>query len=424
MVDNLHHNSIYDKFIPYKLLEMIGKGGIDKLQLGDQIEKRVTVLFADIRNFTTLSELMSPQENINFINDYLNLMEPVINKHDGIIDKYIGDAIMAIFPDHPDNALDCAINMLKKLEDFNLYLEENKHYPIKIGIGINTGLAMIGTVGSANRMEGTVISDAVNFGSRIEGLTKTYGVDLLISENTYNSLSKKHREYSRFIDRVLVKGKHKPQSIYEVYQNDPEDQKISKRKTNGLFEEALAHYHYLHVKEATNLLNSVLQENPNDVPALIYLKRCHDYATTGQLHIAQELKDRISWSNIFLIDQTIIDKQHKVLVNSSLELITAIEEDQSYEVLTYMMNALKDRAVEHFIAEEKIMEDNHYPLITPHKLQHETFIETYSLIIECVLDKGISQIFKMFKVQIFLIDWLVNHTLKEDKHFGKYLKTV
>ena len=134
--------------------------------------------------------------------------------------------------------------MLNELELFNLELAGQGLSPIRIGIGLNTGISMLGTVGGANKMEGTVISDAVNLSSRLESLTKTYGAPLLISEHTLYSLDDASLHFIRFLDRVLVKGKSRPQCIFEVFDADPPGMRQAKMETLILFEEALACYHY------------------------------------------------------------------------------------------------------------------------------------------------------------------------------------
>lgn len=234
--------SSYDRFVPHKLLDLLKKKDITEIKLGDQVEQQLTILFTDIRGFTTLSEELTPQENFNFINSYLSQMEPLISVNNGIVDKYIGDAIMAIFPDSPDDAFACSLQMLKQLRHYSEGRARAGYGEIRIGIGLNTGLAMIGTVGGYNRMDGTVISDAVNLCARIESLTKRYGLDLMVGESTYHSLSRENKRHTRIIDRVLVKGKYKPQSIYEVFAEDRSSTRKKKLETKAVFEEALANF--------------------------------------------------------------------------------------------------------------------------------------------------------------------------------------
>ncbi|HPO49525.1 MAG TPA: 7TM diverse intracellular signaling domain-containing protein, partial [Spirochaetota bacterium] len=154
-------NERYDKFVPKKALKILDKN-IMQLCLGDHLQKEMTILFSDLRDFTALSETMTPEQNFRFINAYLGRVSPVIRDNNGFIDKYIGDAIMAVFPDKVENAIDCAISMLAKIKIYNIHRNKSGYKPISMGIGIHTGNIMLGIIGEEERMEGTVISDAVN----------------------------------------------------------------------------------------------------------------------------------------------------------------------------------------------------------------------------------------------------------------------
>jgi class 3 adenylate cyclase len=210
----------YSRFVPREFLNLLGIEDIRKVELGQQVERKMTILFCDIRNFTALSETMSPQENFNFLNSYLVQMEPVITAHGGFIDKYIGDAIMALFPGSPDEALRCSQAMLRQLDDYNDGRQRAGYRPIRIGIGINTGIVILGTIGGAARMDGTVIGDAVNLAARLERLTKEYRVSVLISDYTLYSLDHPDDWAIRFLDRTQVRGKQGSHSVYEVFNND------------------------------------------------------------------------------------------------------------------------------------------------------------------------------------------------------------
>ena len=224
-------NQALVRFVPDEFLKHLNKKSIVDVELGDQVELEMTILFADIRNFTTMSEQLSPEKNFEFLNFYLSEMGPIIRKHNGFIDKYIGDAIMALFPVSANDALNAAIAMLKLLPEHNRAQEKRGNLPINIGIGLHTGLLMLGTVGEHNRMETTVISDAVNLASRMESLTKTYGASLLISDNTFRSLSNPSQYTMRLIDRVTVKGKTKTTSVFEVLDGEPSE--IQNKKLKG-----------------------------------------------------------------------------------------------------------------------------------------------------------------------------------------------
>ena len=205
----------FERFVPKRFLSLLGKESIVEVQLGDHVEREMSVLFADIRFFTALSEQMSPRENFQFLNSYLQRIEPVVEDHNGIIDKYIGDAIMALFEDS-DDAVAAAIAMLAELEEYNLGRARAGYLPIRLGIGINHGSLMLGTIGSSGRMEGTVISDAVNLASRIEGLTKEQQASLLISDQCRKNLRHGDDYRLRKISDVKVRGKRDLITIWEV----------------------------------------------------------------------------------------------------------------------------------------------------------------------------------------------------------------
>jgi len=204
------------RFVPAQFLNLLGKNSITEVQLGDQIQKTMTVLFVDIKSFTRLSEQMSPKENFDFLNAYLQHMEPIIRKHNGFIDKFIGDSIMALFEHCPEHALDAAREMQRCLKTFNLQLIENGKQPIETGTGIHTGSLMLGIVGGEGRMEGTVVSDAVNLASRLEGLTRVFGEKIIISETTYQHIENKNKYQISYLDEVTVKGRLKTVKIYAV----------------------------------------------------------------------------------------------------------------------------------------------------------------------------------------------------------------
>ncbi|AFZ16648.1 adenylate/guanylate cyclase domain-containing protein [Allocoleopsis franciscana] len=273
-------NHAFSRFVPRQFLQFLNKDSIVDVQLGDHVQKEMSVLFADIRDFTTLSESMTPEENFTFINAYLSRMEPAIVLNQGLIDKYIGDGIMALFSKGADNALKAAISMLQRLAEYNQGRAKAGYMPIQIGIGINTGSLMLGTVGGYSRMDSTVISDAVNLASRIEGLTKDYRVSLLISHHTFSQLQDANQYAFRLIDRVKVKGKLAAVSVYEIFDADPPKIRDAKLATKTAFEEALLLYNLHSFKSASQLFEECLHLNPEDTVAQIYLERCQRMDST------------------------------------------------------------------------------------------------------------------------------------------------
>lgn len=274
-------NMALSQFVPMEFLHLLDKDSITDVRLGDCMQKQMTVLFADIRSFTTLSESMSPKENFDFINAYLGHVSPVIRKHHGFIDKYIGDAIMALFPGKVDDAVQASIEIHQELVKFNQERAENQLSPIKIGIGLHTGTLMLGTIGEEKRMEGTVISDAVNLASRLEGLTKIYGASILLSEEILMALTEPAAYHFRFLGKVRVKGKQAPVQVFEII--DPESDFVKKKKIalKSKFSQAIDTYYQKQFKPALKQFQALLIEFPEDTVAHFYSERCEYYLEQG-----------------------------------------------------------------------------------------------------------------------------------------------
>lgn len=274
-------NHTYQKFVPNQFLEFLGRSDITEIQLGDQTQREMSILFSDIRSFTTLSETMSSEENFKFINSFLKRIAPEIIKNNGFIDKYIGDAVMALFPDHANHAIDAAIGMLEEIAGYNEKRKVKGFFPITIGIGINTGLLTLGIVGDHNRMEGTVISDVVNLASRMEALTKMYGASILITEHTFMKTKDTKKYAYRSLDTVKVKGKNEPITVIEILNgNSPEmiDLKVSTKQD---FEIGITLYQTREFTDAIQYFRKVLEKNEKDKAAEIYLKRSEYYEIHG-----------------------------------------------------------------------------------------------------------------------------------------------
>ncbi|MEG4530706.1 AAA family ATPase [Microcoleus sp. D2_18a_D3] len=280
-------NKAYERFVPNQFLQFLEKASIIDVELGDQVQLEMSVLFSDIRDFTTLSESMTPEENFHFINAYLSRMESAIIENNGFIDKYIGDAIMALFSGNADNAVNASIAMLHQLQVYNQERVNSGYAPIKIGIGINTGNLMLGTVGGQNRMDTTVISDAVNLASRVEGLTKNYGVALLITQQTFNKLANPSNYAMRMIAQVSVKGKVNLSTIYEVFEADIPETKRGKLATKDLFEQGVSLYRQQKFIQATELFAQCLNLCPSDQVAQIYFDWCEQKTITLNVELLE-----------------------------------------------------------------------------------------------------------------------------------------
>ncbi|NER82491.1 MAG: response regulator, partial [Leptolyngbya sp. SIO1D8] len=264
----------YSRFVPHEFLQLLEKDSILDVNLGDQTQQEMSVLFADIRNFTALSEQMTPAENFRFINDYLSHMEPAIVENGGFIDKYIGDAIMALFPGDADNALQAAITMLRNLDAYNRDRIAKGYFSVYNGIGINFGPMMLGTVGGPSHMDSTVISDTVNLAARIEELTKQYEVPLLISRDTLIRLQNPDNYAYRLVDRVKVRGRTEPVSIFEVFNADPDALRNKKLQLKTVFETALARLNLKEYGAALQGFETCLEEIPEDVVSIRHRDFC------------------------------------------------------------------------------------------------------------------------------------------------------
>jgi two-component system sensor histidine kinase ChiS len=273
---------VFQKFVPKEFLQFLGKESILDVGLGDQVQREMTIMFTDIRQFTTLSEKMTPNENFNFINSYLGRVGPVIHENRGFIDKYIGDAIMSLFPYQAEDAVKSAVQMQKAVEIYNEHRKKQNYSPITIGIGLHTGSLMLGTIGDDQRMQSTVISDAVNLASRMEGLTKWYGASIVASEYSLSKLNESKSKYnSRLLGKIQVKGKKNNIWVYEIFDGDVEKIVEFKLKTKTDFENGMNLYYERKFAEASVQLNSVLKVNPEDKVARLYLQRAAYFMVNG-----------------------------------------------------------------------------------------------------------------------------------------------
>ncbi|MGP1387314.1 MAG: adenylate/guanylate cyclase domain-containing protein, partial [Thainema sp.] len=249
------------------------------------------ILFSDIRSFTKLSETMEPDENFKFINGYLDRMEPAIRNNHGFIDKYIGDAIMALFADEEgverkgvENGVKAALGMLQALNEYNVTRNSKKRPPLKIGIGLHTGKEItLGVLGGKNRWDTTVIGRDVNKASRVEGLTKEFGSSLLVSKEVIEELEKIYQAdlqqtyLHRYVGTEPVRGIEEPVDIYEIYTEDSFELRQGKQKTATLFQDALVLYKQQNYELALEKFKAVLADCRDDGAAQCYVRRCFDH---------------------------------------------------------------------------------------------------------------------------------------------------
>lgn len=264
----------FSRFVPREFLGCLGRKSIADVTLGDHVESEMAILFADIRDFTSLSERMTPKENFDFLNSYLKRMNPFIWENKGFIDKYVGDGIIALFPGGSGDALAAAVAMIAHIPVYNAQRKSVGYEPIRIGIGVHTGAVMLGIIGHERFMQGTVISDSVNLASRLETLTKDFGVSLIVSNNVLFNLKDPNAYNYRFLDKLKVRGKAEAVSVYEVFDGDPSPQVEQKRRTREVFERGVYEFHGGDFMKSFAHFNSIRGPGFSDKPVEIYRRRC------------------------------------------------------------------------------------------------------------------------------------------------------
>ncbi len=274
-------NMAYGRFVPQEFIRSLGHKSIMDTQLGDGKEGIYTVLFSDIRSYTTLAEQMTPKQNFDFLNSYLGRMGPIIKKYNGFIAQYYGDGIMALFPDKPEDAIQASIDMYRKLEEYNIDREKKGRIPIRIGTGVHTGNLLLGIIGDQERMDAGVVSDTVNTSARMEGLTKYYGVSILISADTLIAMDQPVKYKYRYLGQVMVKGKKEDIGIYDFFEGDESEVRLLKEKTLADFEAGLRSYYQRDFEASLQYFKKVLSVNPDDVAADLYLTHCRNYLIEG-----------------------------------------------------------------------------------------------------------------------------------------------
>ncbi len=282
------------KFVPYEFIGSLGYKLITDVKLGDQVEKIVTVLFTDIRDFTTLSEQMTPEQNFRFVSSYNERMGPIIRNHNGFINQYLGDAIMALFPESAEKSLSASIEMQQNLREFNT-LQKARNLPIiKMGIGMHTGPLIMGITGDKDRLDATTISDTVNTASRIESLTKYYKANILLSEITLQQMKYSGMFHLRYLGKVQVKGRQSAIGIHECFSSDSEDQINKKEKTLLFFNEGIHYYLNKSFANAIKCFEYVTGINPEDHTTQFFLGNSIRYLQKG---VAENWSGVVEMSN-------------------------------------------------------------------------------------------------------------------------------
>ncbi len=264
----------YERFLPRQFLEQLGRPSIVEVDLGDQIQREISVLFADIRGFTRMCEQIGPARSFAFVNSYLHWIEPAILGHGGFVNAFLGDGIMALFPTSPDDAVRAALGMLAAVDEYNRVRARSGDAAMRIGIGLNTGPLMVGVIGGNDRMDRGVIGDAVNVASRVEGMTKHYGATLLLTAETASRLVEPERFQMRVVDRVVPAGRSEPLTVVEVLDGEPEPRRAQKIATMADYARGLAAWDAGDVDAAQASFEACLDACPEDIAARLFVARC------------------------------------------------------------------------------------------------------------------------------------------------------
>ena len=264
----------YYKFVPEQFRTLLGKEEFIDLQLGDSDSRELTVLFLDIRAFSLISEKMTTKENFEFVNVIYGIAGPIIRKNNGFIDKYIGDAIMALF-ETADDALRSGIDIYKAIVLDPSTAAKIGVDEINIGIGIHTGMAQIGIVGEEERLSGTVISDTVNLSSRFESLTKQYKTAVLVSKDTVEKLAQPDALDLRYLGFVQVAGVNEVKEVYEVLDCLPDEEREKRHNNSVMLSEAISMFEEGRREEAVDILHDISASGNSDYVTDKYM----DYIT-------------------------------------------------------------------------------------------------------------------------------------------------
>lgn len=275
----------FEKFVPRQFLDRVATEGVrnlDELVIGKAQSETVSMLFSDIRSFTTLSESMPPQDVLNLINACFRRLSQPVHANSGFVDKYIGDAIMALFDSTNDsdesqaaNAVRAALGMQLALDEYNLERIEEGYQPIEVGVGVHTGPVIIGTVGVESRMDMTVLGDSVNIAARLESLNKIYGSRIIVSAQTRRLLLHNDEFQWRELDCLHVKGRDEPLIVFEAF--DATQKGAGERgEFLEIHQAALEHYYAGEWELARMKFEQCLEKDSTDVVSHLYIKRCGD----------------------------------------------------------------------------------------------------------------------------------------------------
>ena len=272
--------SSYSRFVPFQFLELLNRESIEEIGAGDAAGLEMNVLFADIRDFTTMSEQLGPQGAFAMLNEFLAAVEPPIQNENGFVNQYQGDAIMALFPGEADAALRCAIAMVKETQTLNVRRKSRNEAEIRFGLGIASGPLMLGAIGGGQRLESNVVGDTANLSARTESLTKLFGSQILFTNHTKERLKDPAQFEIRELDRVVVVGRETAITVYELMDTDAPELKTQKQQIQAQFEKGLEQYRSGEFLPAGKRFEACVALAPDDRAAALYVERCRSLAET------------------------------------------------------------------------------------------------------------------------------------------------
>ena len=265
-------NETFSRFVPAEFLRVLGYDDISQVKLGEARQSEMTVVFADLHNFTLMTEVLGPQETMALLNRILSRLGPCVRNHGGFIDKYIGDTIVALFPGAPQQALIAAQDMCMALQEADYF--GGLRGKVVIGIGIHHGAVMMGTLGEAERFEAAAIGDTVNVAAMVKSLTHVIGAQLLLTSVVFDGLSASEKDNCRWLGLVTLKGRSQAVDVYECFATESLGKIPALRENRIVFETALRNYFEGNVAAANAVLEAIAEDCPWDKPLQFWLKRC------------------------------------------------------------------------------------------------------------------------------------------------------
>ena len=274
------------RFVPREFLQLLARKSLRDVRLGDHVERQMTVFFTDIRSFTNLSESMSPRDNFKFLASFLRNVTPIVRQAGGFVDKYLGDGVLALFPGEPAQAVLAATQVQRQIARYNHGRRLAGYRQVRVGIGLHYGTLMLGTIGTVDQMQTTVISDAVNVASRLEGMTKTFDINVVVSGSVVAALPADHPFKLRGLGSVTAKGKTESVEVFECYDTDPDELAGLKTSLMPQWNAGMEAFREGKLIRAGRVFARIVELNPTDTVAAYFRDR-------SSLDVASQYRGRV-----------------------------------------------------------------------------------------------------------------------------------